>query len=113
MAQKTATVEPGDLCLYNLLLPENAGHGLGRFSPFRQPVECPFPIDVDLCGIDDGIILSEDFEKPAISGSALLDYDNPVIGTFLGPNTGQSNCYQMVSLLHVKKPYEYKRDTGH
>ena len=98
-----------DLCFNDLLFPENAGDGLGSFSPLRQPVQRPLPINVDLGWIDNRVILSDYFEKPAISGSALLDHYDPIIGTLLGPDTGQSNCYQTVSLLLEKKPDKYMR----
>src|SRR5436190_23080129 len=101
----------GELSFDDLLVTKNACHSLARFSPFRKPILRPLQVYGNLCGIGNRIVLTDHLESPAIPRPALLDDDNPVIWTFLGPDAGQANCYQTVSLLDSKKPDQYIRES--
>src|SRR6266850_1119834 len=84
---------------YNFLLTQDAADSFRRFGALRQPIQCPFRIDLNFRWVGDGVVLSQDLQETAISGSTFVDNDDPVIGTLFRPDPGQTHCYQTVSLL--------------
>src|SRR5678816_773919 len=101
----------GFTLFHNLLLTENAAYGFRRFSTLRQPVLRPLRVDFDLRRICNGVVLTENFKEPTIARASLLDNNDPVIRTFLRPDTGQTHGYQTVCLLNpLEKPKNYIRE---
>src|SRR5687767_11034722 len=88
---------------HNLLFAENAAYGLRRLGALRQPVLRPFRVDFDLRGIRYRVVLPEYFEESPVACSPLVDHHNPVKGTFLRPDTGQTHSYQTVCLLTYRE----------
>src|SRR4030095_10950684 len=109
MQNRRTEAAKGPLCritlFHNLLLSENAPYGFRRLSALRQPVLRPLRVDFDLRRIRNGIVLPENFKESSIASAPLLDNNDPVIRTFLRPDTGQTHSYQTVCLLTpLEKP---------
>src|SRR5262249_1652176 len=93
--------------LYEFLFAKDAPNRLRRCGSFRKPILRTLSIDLHLNGISNRVILSDHLQKTAVSRSAFIDHDNPVVGTFLRPYPGQTHCYQTVRLLNSKTKRVY------
>src|SRR6185369_10383872 len=94
--------------LYKFFLPKNALYRLRRCSSLREPVLRTLSVDLHLNRVRKGIVLSDHLQKPAVSGATLIDYNDPVIGTFFRPDPGKAHGYQTFSLLNIRSAKRYK-----
>ena len=91
------------LGLHDLLFTKNTANGFRGFRSFGKPILRPFRVDFDERGVRNGVVLSNNFQESSVARLALLDDHDPVIGTLFRPDTGQTHCYQTVSLLTNRK----------
>jgi hypothetical protein len=70
----------------------------------------PFWVDFDLRGVRYRVVLPDDFEESPVARPPLIDNHDPVKGTFLRPDTGQTHSYQTVASLPIEKPVDYRQN---
>src|SRR6516164_2811184 len=87
--------------LYKFFFPKNAPNRFRRLRALREPVLRSLRVDLHLNGVSNRVVLSDHLQETAVSSTALVDHNNPVIGAFLRPDPGQTHGYQTVSLLNL------------
>ncbi len=87
------------ILFYKFFFPKNAPDSLRRRGTLREPILRSLYVDLHLNRVCNRVVLSDHLQKPAVSGSALIDDHYPVIGPFFRPDPGQTHCYQTVNLL--------------
>src|SRR5262245_21684287 len=74
--------------LYKFFFAKNASNRLRRCGTLREPKLCALSVDFHLNGVRERVVLSHHLQKTPVSGTTLIDHDNPVVGPFLRPDPG-------------------------